>query len=65
MYEVRVALTVNEDAILSNTVMIGYNEAAMCIEFYLENREPSPPRIRSGCAVRYIEDVVVYDRPDF
>jgi carbamoyl-phosphate synthase large subunit len=43
----------------------GYNEAEMCIEFYLEDREPSPPRIRPGCAVRYIEDLVVYDRADF
>ena len=43
----------------------GYNEAEMCIEYYLENKQPSPPRIRSGCAVRYIEDVVVYDRSDF
>lgn len=43
----------------------GYNEAEMCVEFYLENRPPTPPRIRSGCAVRYIEDIVVYDRTDF
>lgn len=43
----------------------GYNEAEMCIEFYLANRQPPPPRIRSGCAVRYIEDIVVYDRSDF
>ncbi|MGH7991915.1 MAG: ATP-grasp domain-containing protein [Limisphaerales bacterium] len=43
----------------------GYNEAEMCIEYYLENKQPSPPQIRSGCAVRYLEDLVVYDRSDF
>jgi carbamoyl-phosphate synthase large subunit len=43
----------------------GYNEAEMCLEYFLEQQQPSPPHIRSGCAVRYIEDVVVYDRIDF
>ncbi len=43
----------------------GYNEAEMCIEYYLEKKQPSPPQIRSGCAVRYLEDLVVYDRSDF
>jgi carbamoyl-phosphate synthase large subunit len=43
----------------------GYNEAEMCVEYYLEQRQPSPRRIRSGCAVRYLEDLIVYDRPDF
>lgn len=43
----------------------GYNEAAMCIEFYLEQRRPTQPVIRNGFAVRYIEDQVVYDRDHF
>jgi carbamoyl-phosphate synthase large subunit len=43
----------------------GYNEAEMCLAYYLENKQPAPPQIRPGCAVRYIEDVVAYDRADF
>jgi len=43
----------------------GYNEAAMCIEFYLEQRIPAQPLIRDGFAVRYIEDHIVYDRDHF
>ena len=43
----------------------GYNEAEMCIEYFLEQKPPSTPHIRPGCAARYIEDVVVYDRADF
>jgi carbamoyl-phosphate synthase large subunit len=43
----------------------GYNEAEMCLEYYLEGRRPSVRQIRSGCAVRYLEDVVAYDRLDF
>ncbi|WP_447890199.1 ATP-grasp domain-containing protein [Pseudomonas hormoni] len=43
----------------------GYNEAAMCIEFYLEQRLPVQPLIRNGFAVRYIEDHIVYDRDHF
>lgn len=43
----------------------GYNEAAMCIQFYLEQRMPTQPVIQNGFAVRYIEDHVVYDRDHF
>lgn len=43
----------------------GYNEAAMCIQLYLEHRMPTQPVIRNGFAVRYIEDHVVYDRDHF
>lgn len=43
----------------------GYNEAAMCLDYYLEGKTPSQPAIRSGFAVRYIEDFVVYDRDHF
>ncbi|MNL32650.1 carbamoyl phosphate synthase-like protein [compost metagenome] len=43
----------------------GYNEAAMCIEFYLKKRAPVQPSIRKGFAVRYIEDHIVYDRDNF
>ena len=60
-------LEINPRVSSSNSLRtaFGYNEAEMCIEFYLEQRQPSPPRIRSGCAVRYIEDIVAYDRTDF
>lgn len=43
----------------------GYNEAAMCIQFYLDQRMPTQPVIRNGFAVRYIEDHVIYDRDHF
>jgi carbamoyl-phosphate synthase large subunit len=44
----------------------GYNEAHMAIEYFLDAKEPVQPRIRSGRAVRYVEDAVFYeDGPDF
>lgn len=43
----------------------GYNEAAMCVEFYLQNKMPVQPIIRNGFAIRYIEDHVIYDRDHF
>lgn len=43
----------------------GYNEAAMCIDFYLERKAISQPPLRQGFAARYIEDVIVYDRDHF
>ncbi len=42
----------------------GYNEAAMCVAFYLEGATITQPVIRQGSAVRYIEDWVSYDRAD-
>lgn len=39
----------------------GYNEAEMCIEYYLENKSPTEPKIRYGTAIRYIEDWIEYD----
>ncbi|WP_028621825.1 ATP-grasp domain-containing protein [Pseudomonas sp. Ant30-3] len=43
----------------------GYNEAAMCLDHYLDNKTLHQPSIRSGFAVRYIEDFIVYDRDHF
>lgn len=43
----------------------GYNEAAMCIDFFLNGEVPDQPRIRDGFATRYIEDHIVYDRNNF
>lgn len=43
----------------------GYNEAAMCLAWYLKGETPAQPAIRPGFAVRYIEDYVVHDRDHF
>lgn len=43
----------------------GYNEAAMCLDYYLDGKTPAPPTLRSGFAVRFIEDFIVYDRDHF
>ncbi len=40
----------------------GFNEAAMCIDFYLEERLPAPVSIRTGLAWRYFADYVTYAR---
>lgn len=39
----------------------GFNEAEMCIEYYLERKIPEPRNVRFGQAIRYIEDWVIYD----
>jgi len=39
----------------------GYNEAEMCIEYYLRGKIPETPHVRSGNAIRYIEDCIIYD----
>ena len=39
----------------------GFNEPAMCIQYYLEHHTPSTNPIRVGSAIRYIEDLVTYD----
>lgn len=43
----------------------GYNEAAMCVDFFLHGNLPAQPALRSGFAARYIEDFVVHDRDHF
>ena len=43
----------------------GYNEGAMSVVYYLGKTLPSQPKIRSGFAVRFIEDYVIYDRDYF
>lgn len=43
----------------------GYNEAAMCLDYYLDGKTLAQPTIRTGFAVRYIEDFIVYDRDHF
>lgn len=39
----------------------GYNENAMSIEFYLENRMPVQPKIKRGRAVRYTDEHIIYE----
>lgn len=39
----------------------GYNEAAMCLDYYLDGIRPHQPRIKMGSASRYIEDLVTHD----
>ena len=40
----------------------GYNESAMCFEFFLNGVTPTQPSINQGHAERYIEEVIVIDR---
>jgi carbamoyl-phosphate synthase large subunit len=43
----------------------GYNEAQACVDYYLKGSLPAMPPFKTGCAVRYIEDIVLYDRDHF
>jgi len=38
----------------------GYNECEMAVDFCLEGKTPQQPVIRSGRAVRYMEDLIFY-----
>jgi carbamoyl-phosphate synthase large subunit len=40
----------------------GYNEAEMCIDYFIGSRTITQPAIRPGFALRYIEDRIFYDR---
>lgn len=39
----------------------GYNEAKMCVEYFLEGKEIEQPEIKMGKAIRYVEDFILYD----
>ena len=39
----------------------GYNEAEMCIEYFLEGHKPENRKLRTGKAFRYITEAVYYD----
>lgn len=39
----------------------GYNESAMAVDYYLEQRMPIQPEIRQGRAVRYIDEYIFYE----
>lgn len=43
----------------------GYNESAMCVDYYLGGIIPTQPTTRRGYAARYIEEVIVHDRDHF
>lgn len=42
----------------------GYNECKWTVDYFLDNKEISQPEIRSGSAIRYTEDYIIYDSPD-
>ena len=54
---------------ISSTLSIrrafGYDESAMCVDFFLSDKTISQPAVRAGFAARYIEDYVIYDRNNF
>jgi len=37
----------------------GYNEAEMCIDFFLREKKPSLGKLRRGRAMRYIEEIII------
>ena len=39
----------------------GYNESAMAVDFFLLGKPPTPPDIRLGRAVRYVDEHIFYD----
>lgn len=43
----------------------GYNESAMCLDFFIEDKKILQPDIKTGFAARYIEDCIIYDRDHF
>ena len=54
-------LEINARFSSSNSIRtdFGYNEAKMCIDFYLNNKVPEKVVIKDGYAIRYIEDYIV------
>ncbi|HEV7780584.1 MAG TPA: ATP-grasp domain-containing protein [Chitinophagaceae bacterium] len=39
----------------------GYNESLMAVEYFLENKTPVQPVIKKGKAIRYTEDLFIYE----
>lgn len=39
----------------------GYNESLMAIDYFLEGKTIEQPRIKKGKAIRYIEDLIIYE----
>ncbi len=42
----------------------GFNEAKMSIEYFLEGKQIKQPKIRNGRAVRYVDDLITYNKND-
>lgn len=43
----------------------GYNEASMCVDFFIAGKPISSRPLKTGFAIRYIEDYVIHDRNHF
>lgn len=39
----------------------GYNEGKMSVEYFIDNKEILQPRIKTGYAIRYMEDYISYE----
>lgn len=39
----------------------GYNESVMAVDFFLEGKSVVQPQIRKGKAIRYLEDLIIYE----
>ncbi len=48
----------------SMRVGFGFNEAEMCVDFYLNAQRPAQPTLREGIAQRHQADRIRYARPD-
>ncbi len=42
----------------------GYNEAEMCIEYFINGIKPGNPNIRTGRAYRFITEAIIYENSD-
>ena len=40
----------------------GYNESGMAVNYFLNDIEPNQPIIKKGRAIRYIEDLIIYEK---
>lgn len=43
----------------------GYNESIMSVEYFLNNKQPKQPKLKTGRAIRYVEDMIYYDSINF
>ena len=43
---------------------LGFNDAVMCVDYYLDGKSIEQPALKPGHVKRYIEDLVFYDRAD-
>lgn len=46
---------------ISIRTAFGYNEAELCIQYYVEHRDMKSPSVRGGNAVRYFSDWINYE----